>query len=131
MKVTIVAMAVTTLVQSLEDDWVLISRPPAVKPLTTIHPQRRELEWLLNELHETLKTLKSGLEECYALLAPVEPGSTLVVSTPRNEIVKGHITRQGTRIVKGVCLLPPFPFPSTTGFHGSTPLLRVVSPISS
>lgn len=72
-------------------------------PLTPPVPQRRELEWLLNELNETLHSLKSGLEDCYALLAPVDPGSTLVVSTPRNETVKGHITRVGTRIVKGVC----------------------------
>ncbi|ROV88090.1 hypothetical protein VSDG_09365 [Cytospora chrysosperma] len=67
--------------------------------------QRRELEWLLNELHETLQNLKHGLEDCYALLAPVDPGSTLVVSTHRNEIVKGHITRVGTRIVKGTLTL--------------------------
>ncbi|ROV98710.1 hypothetical protein VMCG_06808 [Cytospora schulzeri] len=67
--------------------------------------QRRELEWLLNELQETLQNLKHGLEDCYALLAPVDPGSTLVVSTHRNEIVKGHITRVGTRIVKGTLTL--------------------------
>lgn len=94
---------------SIEDGWVLVPRVTATKtPLTPpsppppLPPQRRELEWLLNELHETLQSLKSGLEDCYALLAPVDPGSTLVVSTPRNEIVKGHITRVGTRIVKGV-----------------------------
>ncbi|KAL8387069.1 hypothetical protein RB595_010178 [Gaeumannomyces hyphopodioides] len=67
--------------------------------------QRRELEWLLDELHDTLKNLKHGLEDCYALLAPIDPGSTLVVSTPRNEAVKGHITRVGTRIVKGTLFL--------------------------
>ncbi|EJT70798.1 hypothetical protein GGTG_11821 [Gaeumannomyces tritici R3-111a-1] len=67
--------------------------------------QRRELEWLLNELHDTLQNLKHGLEDCYALLAPIDPGSTLVVSTPRNEAVKGHITRVGTRIVKGTLSL--------------------------
>ena len=50
----------------------------------------------------TLASLKSGLEECIALLAPVEPGSTLVVSSMRSESVKGFITRVGTRIVKGV-----------------------------
>lgn len=64
--------------------------------------KKRELEWLLDELHETLRNLKHGLEDCYALLAPIDPGSTLVLSTQRNEIVKGHITRVGTRIVKGV-----------------------------
>ncbi|KAJ9148187.1 hypothetical protein NKR19_g5958, partial [Coniochaeta hoffmannii] len=63
--------------------------------------QKRELDWLLAELRETLVNLKHGLEDCYALLAPIDPGSTLVLSTPRNEIVKGTITRVGTRIVKG------------------------------
>lgn len=47
------------------------------------------------------RDLKHGLEDCYALLAPIDPGSTLVMSTPRNEKVKGTITRVGTRIVKG------------------------------
>ncbi|KAH8686028.1 RAVE subunit 2/Rogdi [Tricladium varicosporioides] len=61
----------------------------------------RELSWLLDSLQETLISLKSGLEECYALLAPIEPGSTLVMSSPRSESVKGHITRVGTRVVKG------------------------------
>ncbi|KAI1343504.1 37S ribosomal protein rsm22 [Xylariaceae sp. FL0016] len=63
--------------------------------------QARELDWLVQSLHDTLKSLKSGLEDCYALLAPIDPGSTLVLSTPRNETVKGHVTRVGTRIVKG------------------------------
>ncbi|KAK3290275.1 RAVE subunit 2/Rogdi [Chaetomium fimeti] len=63
--------------------------------------ERRELDWLIDELHETLTNLKHGLEDCYALLAPIDPGSTLVLSTPRNEVVKGHVTRVGTRIVKG------------------------------
>lgn len=74
--------------------------------------KKREVDWLLEELHETLKYLKHGLEDCYALLAPVDPGSTLVLSTPRNEVVKGTVTRVGTRIVKGVSstpLLPPAP----------------------
>ncbi|RDL35932.1 Uncharacterized protein BP5553_06544 [Venustampulla echinocandica] len=61
----------------------------------------RELSWLLDSVQETLASLKSGLEECYALLAPIEPGSTLVTSSPRSESVKGHITRVGTTIVKG------------------------------
>ncbi|KAK4169751.1 RAVE subunit 2/Rogdi [Cladorrhinum sp. PSN259] len=63
--------------------------------------EKRELDWLVQELQETLTNLKNGLEDCYALLAPVDPGCTLVLSTPRNEIVKGTITRVGTRIVKG------------------------------
>ncbi|TAQ91325.1 hypothetical protein B7494_g328 [Chlorociboria aeruginascens] len=61
----------------------------------------RELSWLLNSLQETLASIKSGLEECYALLAPTERGSTLVISSPRSESVKGHITRVGTKIVRG------------------------------
>ncbi|KAK3500538.1 RAVE subunit 2/Rogdi [Neurospora crassa] len=63
--------------------------------------QKRELDWFVQDLRETLTNVKHGLEDCYALLAPIDPGSTLVLSTPRNEIVKGHITRVGTRIVKG------------------------------
>ncbi|KAK8074397.1 hypothetical protein PG997_009060 [Apiospora hydei] len=50
---------------------------------------------------QTLKTLKSSLEETYALLAPIDPGATLVVSTPKHETVKGYVTRVGTRLVKG------------------------------
>ncbi|KAI1112111.1 hypothetical protein F5Y14DRAFT_423197 [Nemania sp. NC0429] len=63
--------------------------------------QARELTWLLQNLQSTLLSLKHGLEECYALLAPIDPGSTLVLSTPRAELVKGHVTRVGTRLVKG------------------------------
>lgn len=61
----------------------------------------RELEWLLSALQETLTSLKAGLEECAALLAPTEPGSTLVLSSLRSENLKGYITRLGGRIVKG------------------------------
>ncbi|KAM0714109.1 hypothetical protein Q7P37_011073 [Cladosporium fusiforme] len=61
----------------------------------------RELEWLLSALQETLTSLKNGLEECAALLAPTEPGSTLVLSSLRSENLKGYITRLGARIVKG------------------------------
>ncbi|KAI1198244.1 hypothetical protein F5X97DRAFT_333448 [Nemania serpens] len=63
--------------------------------------QARELTWLLQNLQSTLLSLKHGLEECYALLAPIDPGSTLVLSTPRAELVKGHVTRVGARLVKG------------------------------
>ncbi|KAF2757334.1 hypothetical protein EJ05DRAFT_386686 [Pseudovirgaria hyperparasitica] len=74
--------------------------------------QTRELEWLLGELQETLQALKAGLEECAALLAPSEFGATLVLSTVKSETLKGFITREGTRIVKGdvklrVPSLPP------------------------
>lgn len=63
--------------------------------------QARELEWLLVQLRDTLQSLKSGLEECAALLAPSENGSTLVLSSVRSESLKGLVTRVGTRIVKG------------------------------
>ena len=61
----------------------------------------RELQWLLKYLQESLGSLKGGLEECVALLAPKEPGSTLVLSSLRSEIVKGFVTRVGTKVVKG------------------------------
>lgn len=64
--------------------------------------KKRELAWIVARTLQTCEDLKHGLEDCYALLAPVDPGSTLVMSTPRNERVKGTITRVGTRIVKGV-----------------------------
>ncbi|KAF2273700.1 uncharacterized protein EI97DRAFT_150408 [Westerdykella ornata] len=63
--------------------------------------QARELEWLIGELRESLQSLKAGLEECAALLAPSEHGSTLVLSSMRSESLKGVVTRVGTRIVKG------------------------------
>ena len=89
-------------------DWVLVEHHTAPPNITFTDwdtlLKKRELEWLLEELRETLTELKLGLEECYALFAPSDTGSTLVVSTPRNEVVKGHITRVGTRIVKGVRL---------------------------
>lgn len=70
--------------------------------------QQRELEWLLVQLRETLQSLKAGLEECAALLAPTENGSTLVLTSVRSECLKGLITRVGTRIVKGVCCSHPY-----------------------
>lgn len=70
--------------------------------------QQRELEWLLVQLRETLQSLKSGLEECAALLAPTENGSTLVLTSVRSESLKGLITRVGTRIIKGVCYSHPY-----------------------
>ncbi|KAH9866474.1 hypothetical protein IAQ61_008479 [Plenodomus lingam] len=74
--------------------------------------QARELEWLLLQLRDTLQSLKAGLEECAALLAPSENGSTLVLSSVRSESLKGLITRIGTRITKGniklrLASLPP------------------------
>lgn len=62
---------------------------------------RRELEWLLSALQDTLQSLKAGLEECADLLAPKDVGSTLVLSSLRSESLKGFVTRLGTRVVKG------------------------------
>ncbi|KAL9039552.1 MAG: hypothetical protein Q9214_004831 [Letrouitia sp. 1 TL-2023] len=87
-----------------------------------------ELEWLLEALQETLGSLKSGLEECVALLAPQEPGTTLALSSSRSETVKGFVTRIGTRIVKGDISLrlptlpPPRPL-SAYPLHISSPLV--------
>ncbi|OAA47131.1 hypothetical protein NOR_02767 [Metarhizium rileyi] len=58
----------------------------------------RELQWTIQETMSLCHELKHGIEDCYALLAPIDPGSTLVMSTHRNEKVKGTITRVGTRI---------------------------------
>lgn len=66
------------------------------------YSKERELEWVVDETLEICRNLKHNLDDCYALLAPIDPGSTLVMSTPRNEKVKGTLTRVGTRIVKGV-----------------------------
>ncbi|KAK5655998.1 hypothetical protein OQA88_5136 [Cercophora sp. LCS_1] len=63
--------------------------------------QSREVTWFLESLKPTLDTLKHILLDSYALLAPIDPGSTLVISTPRAETAKGTITRVGTRIVRG------------------------------
>ncbi|KAL5343431.1 RAVE subunit 2/Rogdi [Aspergillus crustosus] len=60
-----------------------------------------ELEWLLRSLQDSLASLREGLHECAALLAPKEPGSTLVLSSLRSESVKGFVTRVGTKVVKG------------------------------
>ncbi|KUM63442.1 hypothetical protein ACN42_g3657 [Penicillium freii] len=79
----------------------------------------RELEWLLHSLQDSLASLKEGLQECAALLAPQEPGSTLVLSSLRSENVKGFVTRVGTKVVKGdvqlrlASLPPPRGAPST------------------
>ncbi|KAF9875120.1 37s ribosomal protein rsm22 [Colletotrichum karsti] len=75
---------------------------------------RRELEWIVTETHEVLKDIRHGLQDCYALLAPIDPGSTLVMSTQRNERVKGTVTRVGTRIVKGAVHLQLKTLPTQT-----------------
>ncbi|KAI9796680.1 MAG: hypothetical protein M1833_006020 [Piccolia ochrophora] len=75
----------------------------------------RELEWLLASLQETLASLRAGLEECVALLAPREPGSTLVLSSLRSDSVKGFVTRVGTRVVRGDVQVKLYGVPPTQG----------------
>ena len=94
-----------------------------------------ELQWYLNFLQDQLGSLKEGLEECVALLAPREPGSTLVLSSLRSENVKGHVTRVGTKIVKGdihlrLVTLPPNTARTNTNSNPSTRLTFAPSPSS-
>ncbi|KAH6605245.1 hypothetical protein Trco_006952 [Trichoderma cornu-damae] len=89
--------------------------------------KKRELAWIVGRTLNVCEDLKHGLEDCYALLAPVDPGSTLVMSTPRNERVKGTITRVGTRIVKGVIMHCGAPFVRVrrgTARHGMADAMR-------
>lgn len=104
---------------------------PPITPDKLIQEEEKslafELDWLLNTLQDTLASLKSGLQECVALLAPQEPGSTLALSSLRSESVKGFVTRVGTRIVKGDIQLrlhtlsPPRSLPSYP-LHLQSPL---------
>lgn len=68
--------------------------------------KKRELAWIVDQSYDVCAEICQGLEECYALLSPDAPGSTLVVTTPGLEKVKGTMTRVGTRIVKGVSCTP-------------------------
>ncbi|RKF57554.1 putative 37s ribosomal protein rsm22 [Golovinomyces cichoracearum] len=82
----------------------------------------KELFWLLGSFEETFLALKNGVEECHALFAPAHRGSTLVLSSPRSESIKGHITRVGSQIVKGTINLR---------LRTHAPLNLMISPISS
>ncbi|KAJ5748855.1 uncharacterized protein N7511_010551 [Penicillium nucicola] len=75
----------------------------------------QELEWLLQSMQDSLASLKEGLQECAVLLAPQEPGSTLVLSSLRSENVKGFVTRVGTKVVKGDIQLRLASLPPTRG----------------
>ncbi|KAI1140903.1 RAVE subunit 2/Rogdi [Hypoxylon sp. FL0543] len=98
----------------VEDNFVLVPHhhpflpeKPTRKALSSSSSQHdaqaRELTWLLTSLRDTLAQLKRGLEDCCALLSPPDAaGSTLALTTPRNETVKGHTTRVGTRLVRGL-----------------------------
>jgi hypothetical protein len=103
--------------------WEYPPLPPDTLEREADSALARELEWLLRSLQDSLTALREGLRECAALLAPKEPGSTLVLSSLRSESVKGFVTRVGTKVVKGVCfcaILPlisfkhAFRLPSTT-----------------
>ncbi|KAF4822154.1 hypothetical protein CGCSCA5_v002844 [Colletotrichum siamense] len=96
------------------DQLALKTEETLTKMLIRIDPKKRELEWIVNETHTILSDIRHGLQDCYALLAPIDPGSTLVMSTQRNERVKGTVTRVGTRIVKGAVNLQLKTLPSQT-----------------
>ena len=107
--------------QCIEDDGFVVVNPySAISQLYSPTPQARERAWLLTHLQATLVQLRLGLEECHALLSPPSPppssaanpaavtgggSSTLVLTTPRHETVKGHVTRVGTRLVRGTVSL--------------------------
>ncbi|TKA34748.1 hypothetical protein B0A54_13348 [Friedmanniomyces endolithicus] len=67
--------------------WPQIAAPELIKEEEST--LARELAWILSSLQDTLQSLKAGLEECAALLAPSEPGSTLVLSSLRSEKPQG------------------------------------------
>ncbi|EPS36820.1 hypothetical protein H072_9627 [Dactylellina haptotyla CBS 200.50] len=89
----------------------------------------RELAWLITEIQESLLSLRSGLEECLSLLAPTQPGSTLVLSTSRSEGLKGFVTRVGSAVVKGDMQVKMHGLPNTKGLGYYR--LQLVSPPSS
>ncbi|CAK7215139.1 hypothetical protein SBRCBS47491_002380 [Sporothrix bragantina] len=102
------------------DMEINIPLPKRQLPLTP--PKHRELAWLLTELGDDLRVLQTSLKHCYHLLRPdtssdpncSHKGNTLVVSTPRTEAVKGHITRIGTRIARGTIHLKLRTLPAQT-----------------
>ncbi|OTA97570.1 hypothetical protein M434DRAFT_391762 [Hypoxylon sp. CO27-5] len=120
----------------VEDNFVLIPHPTCPKPshkavsysYSHHNEQARELTWLLTSLRDTLAQLKRGLEDCCALLSPSDSaGSTLVLTTPRNEIVKGHTTRVGTRLVRGLVHLKLRTLPPQTLALDPSRPVRVVA----
>ncbi|EER23287.1 hypothetical protein D8B26_001376 [Coccidioides posadasii str. Silveira] len=99
--------------------WVYPQLPPDQLKREEEESLSRELEWLLRSLQESLAALREGLQECAALLAPTEPGSTLVLSSLRSESVKGYVTRVGPRIVKGDVHLRLNSLPPPRGSHAT------------
>ncbi|OCT53100.1 hypothetical protein CLCR_10441 [Cladophialophora carrionii] len=108
--------------------WVYPPIPPDELRKAEDESLKLELQWLLQSLQESLGALKEGLEECAALLAPKEPGSTLVLSSLRSESVKGFVTRVGTKLVKGDIHLRLTTLPPNTprGTTTSTPSTRLI-----
>ncbi|KAI1922539.1 hypothetical protein LOZ58_000055 [Ophidiomyces ophidiicola] len=107
--------------------WVYPQLPPTQLQREEEDSLSRELLWLLRSLQDSLAALREGFQECAALLAPSEPGSTLVLSSLRSESVKGYVTRVGPKIVKGdvhlrmQTLAPPRGSNSTRLFLSSAP----------
>ncbi|KAJ9608401.1 hypothetical protein H2200_007389 [Cladophialophora chaetospira] len=108
--------------------WVYPTIPPDELRKAENESLKLELQWLLNSLQDSLAALKEGLEECAALLAPREPGSTLVLSSLRSENVKGFVTRVGPKLVKGDIHLRLATLPPNTprGTTTSTPSTRLI-----
>jgi Rogdi leucine zipper containing protein len=100
-----------------EEEACLVKSPANLRSLSLIIVQAKELEWLLSSLQETLHSLKAGLDEVSALLAPSEQPSTLVVSSHRSENLKGFVTRDGARVVKGDIKLRLPALPPPRGMH--------------
>ncbi|KAI1610631.1 RAVE subunit 2/Rogdi [Exophiala viscosa] len=108
--------------------WVYPPIPPDELRKAEEESLKLELQWLLKSLQHSLGPLKEGLEECAALLAAKEPGSTLVLSSLRSESVKGFVTRVGTKLVKGDVHLRLLTLPPNTprGTTTSTPSTRLI-----
>ncbi|KIW49198.1 hypothetical protein PV05_10897 [Exophiala xenobiotica] len=108
--------------------WVYPPIPPDELRKAEEDSLKLELQWLLKSLQHSLGALKEGLEECAALLATKEPGSTLVLSSLRSESVKGFVTRIGTKLVKGDIHLRLTTLPPNTprGTTTSTPSTRLI-----
>lgn len=79
--------------------------------------QRAEFKWLLTEIiPPVLSELQMMLYQCVPLL---ESTSKLVVSSPRSEILKGHIVRDASELLKGEFAI------SLPGFKRGSVLRRV------
>ncbi|KAK9474956.1 RAVE subunit 2/Rogdi [Dipodascopsis tothii] len=77
---------------------------PRVDSSTALNEEHKaailELAWLLGDLSETMDSLRSGLDDCLALLDDDQTGSMLVLSSTRSEALKGYVQRVGQRIAK-------------------------------